>query len=423
MVENYSKIEKLKLKLESFKVIYSTPTGQYWGFCSKGIKKCIINKIINTQVLEIFLNSNKLISYKDSKFFKKGIKFSFVSEGIKVFIKGTIIIIRVLQEIQEAYKAPIVIKKSFTFIDLFSGMGSFHYVLKKFGGKCLLAIDNDTQCNKIYYKNFGVKSKGDILSLNTSNVPSHDILCAGFPCQPFSVAGLRKGFLDKRSKVILKIFEVLSKKSPRFVILENVKGLLRHDDGKTFLTICKALKKESYFIKFKVLNTKVITNIPQNRERLFILGFKNFSDYSNFDFDFKAKNTSELKSFLELNVHDKYYYHKDSKIYNILKKNVVKSIDSGTVYQYRRGIVRENRSNVFPTLVAQMGTGGHNVPIILDYKKGIRKLTPIECLRLQGFSNYDINGFSDSCIYRLCGNSITTDVVDLIVKELLKIKK
>ena len=168
-----------------------------------------------------------------------------------------------------------------------------------------------------------------------------------------------------------------------------------------------------------MLNTKVVTNIPQNRERLFIVAFKNYEDYFNFDFDFVNKKTFELKYFLELSVNKKYYYNKTSKIYNILKKNIVDSIENGTVYQYRRGIVRENKSKVCPTLVAQMGTGGHNVPIILD-SVGIRKLTPTECLKLQGFLNYDISGFSDSCVYKLCGNSITIDVLDLIVTKLFK---
>lgn len=125
----------------------------------------------------------------------------------------------------------------------------------------------------------------------------------------------------------------------------------------------------------------------------------------------------ELNSFLDSDIHKKYYYNQDSKIYNILKKTVVKSIDSGAVYQYRRGIVRENKSKVCPTLTANMGTGGHNVPIILD-STGIRKLTPNECLRLQGFLNYDIKGFSDSCVYKLCGNSVTTNVLDLIFTKL-----
>jgi len=194
---------------------------------------------------------------------------------------------------------------------------------------------------------------------------------------------------------------------------------VNHDNGKTFSIICNNLKKELYFVKFKVLNTKIITNIPQNRERLFILAFKNHIDYHNFDFDFDVKTSYGLNFFLESNVPKKYYYSKDSKIYNILKKTIVKSVDSGAVYQYRRGVVRENKSKVCPTLTACMGTGGHNVPIILD-SVGIRKLTPTECLKLQGFFNYDISGFSDSCVYKLCGNSVTIDVLDLIVTKLLK---
>jgi len=119
----------------------------------------------------------------------------------------------------------------------------------------------------------------------------------GFPCQPFSIAGSQKGFLDNRSDVIWKVFEIINKKKPRFVVLENVKGLLNHNGGKTFSTITNHLKENSYFVKYKVLNTKDITEIPQNRERLFILAFKNPVDYNNFNFDFKTKTPLKLESF------------------------------------------------------------------------------------------------------------------------------
>lgn len=415
-------LESQLVKFETIKIIYLTPKKQLWAIFSTGIKKCIVKKYKSVIKLSRFFKNKNFISYKDSLNIQKGIKFNILVNSIDIILKKKTISIKFLSKenfIKSEKLQCLSKKKKITFVDLFSGMGSFHYVLKKFGGQCVLAIDNDVNCNNIYYKNFGVKSKGNILDLNINDVPQHDILCGGFPCQPFSVAGLQKGFLDKRSNVIWKIFQILREKNPRFVILENVKGLLNHNNGKTFLNICNNLKKNSYFVKFKVLNTKVVTNIPQNRERLFIVAFKNYEDYFNFDFDFVNKKTFELKYFLELSVNKKYYYNKTSKIYNILKKNIVDSIENGTVYQYRRGIVRENKSKVCPTLVAQMGTGGHNVPIILD-SVGIRKLTPTECLKLQGFLNYDISGFSDSCVYKLCGNSITIDVLDLIVTKLFK---
>ena len=410
------------LKFKNVEIVYITPKNQLWGIFNSGLKKCITKNFKSLTKLFKFFKNKNFISYKDSLKIKKDMKFNILVNGVEIIFKKKIVSIDFLntQNILKTQKSQCLkMKNCFKFVDLFSGMGSFHYTLKKFGVKCVLAIDNDINCNNIYYKNFGVKSEGNILNLKANSVPEHDILCGGFPCQPFSVAGLQKGFLDKRSNVIWKIFEILRKKNPRFIILENVKGLLNHDKKKTFLNICNHLKKNSYFVKFKVLNTKVITNIPQNRERLFILGFKNFEDYYNFDFNFINKTSFELKSFLESDVNKKYYYTKTSKIYDILKKNVVKSVESGTVYQYRRGIVRENKSNVCPTLVHQMGTGGHNVPIILD-SVGIRKLTPRECLRLQGFFNYDINGFSDSCIYKLCGNSITIDVLNLIFTKLFR---
>ena len=437
------KFKNVLLKFENIEIIYISPTNQYWGISMEGVKKCIVKKVIDRKIFEDFLKKKKIISYENSKLFKKGVKFNFVLKGIELILNNRSIIIENLNKkikclgftkkklrcknlVLEGYcykhENSILSKNlnnTFTFVDLFCGMGSFHFVLKKFGGKCVLAIDNNINCNKIYYKNFNIKSEGDILKLNINSIPTHDILCAGFPCQPFSIAGLQKGFLDKRSNVIFKIFEILKKKKPRFIILENVKGLLKHNNGESFLTICNNLKKESYFVKFKVLNTKIITTIPQNRERLFIIAFRNYIDYCNFNFDFDIKKLFKLNNFLDSDIPKKYYYTKDSKIYNILKKTVVKSINSNTVYQYRRGLVRQNKNKVCPTLTFTMGSGGHNVPIILD-NIGIRKLTPNECLKLQGFNGYDISNFSDSSVYKLCGNSITIDILDLIFKKLLK---
>lgn len=261
----------------------------------------------------------------------------------------------------------------------------------------------------------------DINNIKLNNIPAHDILCAGFPCQPFSIAGLRKGFDDTRSNVFWKIIKILKIYKPSIVILENVKNLQSHDRGNTFTTITHALTSLKYHIKFKILNTSVITNIPQNRERIYIVGFLDKQLYKRFDFKFKHKKKSNITDFLENDIDDKYYYSDKYKVYDKIKNSVTEHIDTNTVYQYRRYYGRENKNNVCPTLTANMGCGGLNVPIIKD-DHGIRKLTPRECFNLQGFpQDYVLPKISDSCLYKLAGNAVSVPVVELIIEKLKKI--
>jgi len=212
--------------------------------------------------------------------------------------------------------------------------------------------------------------------------------------------------------------------NPRIAILENVKNLESHDKGNTFKTIKEKLNKIGYKIKHKVLNTCEYTDLPQNRERIFILCFKNNKDYDSFSFDSikKEKKTLKIKTLLEKDVDKKYYYTESSKIYDKLIKDVTKSIDDDVVYQYRRYYVRENKSGVCPTLTANMGTGGHNVPIIKD-KTGIRKLTPRECFNLQGFpKEYKLNEtLSNSKLYKLAGNAVSVPMINKIINEVNKL--
>jgi DNA (cytosine-5)-methyltransferase 1 len=168
------------------------------------------------------------------------------------------------------------------------------------------------------------------------------------------------------------------------------------------------------------LNTCTITNIPQNRERIYIIGFLDSNLYNNFNFNFENIQPLEpIITFLENNVPDKYYYNSKLKVYNEIKENVKKHINTNTIYQYRRYYVRENKNNVCPTLTANMGGGGHNVPLLLD-DKGIRKLTPRECFNLQGFPNdYILPNLSDSKLYSLAGNAVSVPVIKLIAEKVI----
>lgn len=312
------------------------------------------------------------------------------------------------------------------FIDLFAGTGAFSYVLQKHKFKCVFSNDMEKSSETIYKLNFPKCNYilNDLNKIDVNTIPSHDILCGGFPCQPFSIAGKQKGFDDERANVFWKIMSIVDKHNPQILILENVKNLLTHDNKKTFETITNEIKKRGYYIKYSILDTSKITTIPQHRERIYIICFKNKDSYNKFNFNFNFKNTNNLKinTFLEKNVNDKYYYTQKLKVYNLVKNEVTKNVNEhNVIYQYRRVYVRENKSNCCPTLTANMGSGGHNVPLIKD-NNGIRKLTPRECFNLQGFpQDYKLpQNLSDSKLYKLAGNAVSVPVVDLIITNIKK---
>ena len=241
-------------------------------------------------------------------------------------------------------------------------------------------------------------------------------MTGGFPCQPFSIAGKQEGFQDARSNVFWKILEILDAHQPQFVVLENVKNLVSHDEGRTFETIQKELGKRDYHLRYKVLDTALLTGIPQHRERIYLVCIKSKELFDRFTLDFPKIDKLPIGSFLDKEVPDKYYYTDKSTTWPLVKESVTKK---DTVYQYRRVYVRENKSGECPTLTANMGGGGHNVPLILD-EKGIRKLTPRECFRLQGFPDtYQLPPMSDTALYKLAGNAVSLPVVELISKRLM----
>ena len=232
---------------------------------------------------------------------------------------------------------------------------------------------------------------------------------------------MQKGFEDERSNVFWKILSIIKNTNPKIVILENVKNLKSHDNGNTFKIIIENLEKLNYYIKYSILNTCKITGIPQNRERIYIICFKDIEIYNKFNFNFPEIKIRPVIEFLDNNIPDKYYYNNSTIIYDELIKNVNKNILTNTIYQYRRYYIRENKNNVCPTLTANMGSGGHNVPIILD-DKGIRKLTPRECFNLQGFpDDYKLPDISSSKLYSLAGNAVSIPIIELIINQLMNI--
>ena len=320
---------------------------------------------------------------------------------------------------------PTPVKYNFRFIDLFAGIGGFRLALQNLGGRCVFTSEWNDNAKKTYRANFGQTPFGDITKDYTKNYIPKDfeVLCAGFPCQAFSIAGYRKGFHDTRGTLFFDIEKIIEKHRPKVVFLENVKNLISHDNGNTFNIILEILEEKlGYKVYFKILNSSTHANIPQNRERIFIVAFdpKQVHNHTTFKFPEPIPLTKTIHDVLEKGKQsDNLYYKKDHRYYPELIKTMT---SKDTVYQWRRVYVRENKSNVCPTLTANMGAGGHNVPLILD-DFGIRKLTPKECFAFQGYpvDKYILPNIANSGLYMQAGNSVTTTLIERIFKEILKV--
>lgn len=304
-------------------------------------------------------------------------------------------------------------------VGLFSGVGGIELGFQNAGFNVIWSNEIDEKAAITYKENHHHKLVvGDIEEIPSEVVPDHNILLAGFPCQAFSVAGYRKGFADERGNVFFQVARLLRDKRPEIVFLENVKNLVGHDGGNTFRVILETLETFGYHVKHKVLNGMEYGNVPQNRERIYIVGFQDKKIYEKFSFPDPIPLTKKLKDVIdyESKVDDKYYYTKEKyKFYPELEKSM-KNPD--TLYQWRRVYVRENKSNVSPTLTANMGTGGHNVPLVLT-DHGIRKLTPKECFMLQGFpENFVLPELANSHLYKQAGNSVVVPVIERIAKNI-----
>lgn len=323
------------------------------------------------------------------------------------------------EEEEEAEVTPIE-TGTLHMVDLFAGTGAFTLAFQE-TNKVNVVFANDMveHSKTIYDFNFRHKlTLGDLNDIEVTTIPTHDILTGGFPCQPFSIAGHQEGFNDSRSNVFWKILEIIEYHQPKCVVLENVKNLVSHDNGNTFATIKQQLEDRGYHICCKVLNTAKITGIPQHRERIYMVCLKSKEVFDKFNLEFEEIEKKQITELLESNIPVKYYYTDKSSTWDLVSEAVVKK---NTVYQYRRVYVRENKSNECPTLTANMGTGGHNVPLVLD-DVGIRKLTPRECFNMQGFpSYYKLPTMSDSNLYKLAGNAVSVPVVKLIANRLVNL--
>lgn len=306
----------------------------------------------------------------------------------------------------------------------FAGVGGIDKGFEMAGFETIYANEFDKNAATTFKANFpNVKiDVCDIRDLNESkDIPNFDIMLAGFPCQAFSVAGYRQGFDDEkgRGNLFFDLLRIIKKKKPKVIFLENVKNLVSHDDGNTFTVINNSLESLGYHVKPMVLNACNYGNIPQTRERIYIVCFKNKTHYKNFEFPKPIKLEKSLKDVIDFDnpQEQRFYYTESCSFYEQLRDNITRS---DTCYQWRRVYVRENKSNLCPTLTANMGTGGHNVPLIRTHDGKIRKLTPRECFNLQGFPDDFIlpETLCNGALYKQAGNSVVVTVIQRIADEI-----
>ncbi len=305
----------------------------------------------------------------------------------------------------------------YTVGDLFAGVGGIARGFIQSGLKVLWANEIDKSACITYRANFKEHEmfEGDIHKLNPEYLKKVDILCGGFPCQAFSIAGYRKGFNDDRGNLFYEIIRLADHLQPRVLFLENVKNLKTHDKGNTYKTILECLEAKGYYVWSSVLNTYEYSDIPQNRGRLYIIAFKEHKAFEAFKPPKKVNKLKSPQALLDRDVGDSFYY-KNSKYYKILKEEM---INPKTIYQWRRVYLRENKSGLCPTLTANMGMGGHNVPLIIDHKD-IRKLTPRECFRFQGFPDEHVlpKSLANSALYKQAGNSVSVPVIHALANKI-----
>lgn len=316
---------------------------------------------------------------------------------------------------------------NFKFIDLFSGLGGFRLALEDLGGKCVFSSDIDEKARETYFQNFNEYPKGDITKIHEKDIPEHDILCAGFPCQPFSLAGRRLGFEDARGTLFFDVLRILKEKKPSAFILENVAGIVSHDKGNTLRVITELLQEIGYNINYETINAKDV-GYPQNRNRWYCVGFLKSKIEFEGDFEFPQKKDLKftVQQLLELKSAEKY------RITTIAKKNIeqhLKQFKENRRYNEENILIaneiRRSKCNfrcdgISPCLTAKMGTGGNNIPVIVSEE---RKLTERECLRIMGFpESYKIKASSYHS-YKQIGNSVVVPIIKELGEGILKIIK
>lgn len=305
---------------------------------------------------------------------------------------------------------------------LFAGMGGIDIAFEKAGAKVIWANEIDKYACITYRLNFP-KCKlieGDVQNINPTELGTVDIVTAGFPCQSFSSVGLGGGFDDPRGNLFFEIARIVKEKQPRVIFLENVANLEKHDDGKTFNIIHATLCDLGYYyIKYNIMNAKDYGNLPQQRNRIYIVAFKNIEDMNNFEFPkpIKLKKTA-FDFFEKTKMPDKYYLDNHWK-----SKMIFETVQDDYIYRFTDWGISKGKMGICPTLLAAMGSRFERIPFFKD-DFSIRLLTPRECARLQGFpETYIFPNKYEKQVYKQIGNSVAVTVVQKIAKSIINALK
>ena len=343
--------------------------------------------------------------------------------------------IRLVDKIKTSDDIPFPSQKNtkFTFIDLFAGIGGMRIAFQNLGGKCVFSSEIDEKAQKTYALNFGEVPAGDITKINEQDIPNHDILVGGFPCQAFSIAGKRGGFQDTRGTLFFDVARIIKAKQPKAFFLENVKGLTNHRGGKTLATILNILRNELGYIvpEPQIINAKNF-GVPQNRERIFIVGFRKDLGINEKDFSYpEPTDTSKtIRDILEKNtVSAKYYL--STQYLECLEKHKKRNEEKGNGFGYEI----KDLDGISNTIVT--GGMGRERNLIIDLRlkdftpvthikgevnrKGIRKMTPREWARLQGFPDTFKIEVADASAYKQFGNSVAIPAIQATASNLIKI--
>ncbi|MDY0135990.1 MAG: DNA cytosine methyltransferase [Thiomicrospira sp.] len=378
-------------------------------------------------------NDSESIVFKDEaiKHVKHALEYKFPAEKIDHNVAEAAIQYMLFNNLQDI-PFPEPEKPKFRFIDLFSGIGGFRIAMQNLGGKCVFSSEWDEQAKKTYEANFGEVPFGDLTKEETKKfIPDNfDILCAGFPCQAFSIAGRRGGFEDTRGTLFFDVAEIIRRKRPKAIFLENVKGLVNHDRGRTLTTILNVLRDDlEYFVpEPQILNAKDF-GVPQNRERIFIVGFRADLNITNFEYpkpigknvcfdDIKEKHPVSVKYYLSNTYLNTLIEHKrrhESKGngfgYEIINDDsIANAVVCGGMGR-ERNLVIDNRLTDFTPVTHIKGEVN---------RQGIRKMTPREWARLQGFPDKFVIPVADASAYKQFGNSVAVPAIQATAEQIIK---
>lgn len=331
---------------------------------------------------------------------------------------------------------PSVDEPRFRFIDLFAGIGGMRLAMQQAGGQCVFSSEWDASARMTYFANFGEIPFGDITSIANENrpsleIPSHDVLVAGFPCQAFSIAGFKGGFDDTRGTLFFNLVRAIEDHKPKAFLLENVKGLVSHDRKKTFRRILEVLREElepAYHVKWKIVNAKDF-GVPQNRERIFIVGFRSIAAFERFEFPVGRETAKRIENIKESEIVDTKYYL-SQRYYETLVRHRKRHEAKGNGFGFE---IR--RDNDFANAIV-VGGMGRERNLLIDKRRrvfepttniagkvnelGIRRMTPREWARLQGFDEQFKIPVSDAQAYKQFGNSVAVPAVAATAKAIVK---